>query len=99
MQQFAALHVSTAVGQTFGIHRVVTAPGDVHTPHLAVPFTEADFAGEQQRRMFMRRATAAVLGRPRTTAPRMAHWVQLARPSSVERQQLTRMRGQRYRSV
>ena len=85
MQQLAGLHVATAVGQPLGEQRVVPAPGDVDAVHLAVPLAEAGFAGEHERRGFVRGPTPAVLDEQFALLPVAANGMQLAATSAPRR--------------
>ena len=77
MQQLAGLHVATTVGQALGEQRVVPAPGNVDAVHLAVPLTEAAFAGEHERRGFVRGPATTVLDEQLTLLPVTANRMQL----------------------
>ena len=101
VEQLAGLDHPSPVGQPLGEHRVVAAPCDMNAPHRARPLVESGGAGEQQRRVLVRRAPPAVLAGERAVLPRHPHRVELARPAAGERAQLVGVlgHGQRHRQA
>ena len=89
VEQLTELYVSSSVGQPFGEDRVVAAPCEVRPPHRAPPLPEIGRAGEDERRVFVGRATAPVLGGVGAVRPRNTHRLELAGPATRERAELT----------
>ena len=97
MEQFSGLQIAAAVLETFGEHGVIAAPRDVHAVQLSVPLVEPPLADEHERHRLVRRPTSPVLDDEPTPAPLAAHGIQLARPSSIEREYLIDVFGDRQR--
>ncbi len=94
-EQLAGSRDAATVGQSLDAQVGVAAPREMEPPDLAVLLAEPVHTGPGEGRVFVRAASRPVLHVDRAAHERLAVGVQLAAPTTVERDDVDGVRGER----